>query len=141
MPGAAAGGPAAAPPLARVAPSPWRTWALTGAVLLAGAAALAAWNPGDDATGTLCLFRRITHHECATCGLTRSLAHLFRGDLAGAFARHPLGPPLALEIALLWLLWPVAIARGVRVSGAWRERWLLAHAGAFLALWVVRLLR
>ncbi len=60
--------------------------------------------------------------------------------MAGAFARHPLGPPLALEIALLWLLWPIAIARGVRgVPGTWRERWLLAHAAAFLALWVVRL--
>lgn len=64
-----------------------------------------------------------------------------RGDLTGAFAHHPLGPPLALEIALLWLAWPIAIVRRVRVPGAWRERWLLAHAGAFLALWVVRLAR
>jgi hypothetical protein len=100
---------------------------------------LAIWNPGDAETGSICLFRRWTHHPCATCGFTRSIAHLLRGDLAGALARHPLGPPLALELALLWLAWPALIARGVTVSPAWRERWLLAHAGAFLVLWVVRL--
>lgn len=116
------------------------SWLLAGAALLAGALVLAAWNPGDAQEGTVCLFRRVTHYPCATCGLTRSVAHLLRGDVAGAFARHPLGPPLALEIAVLWLLWPIAIARGVRVPGVWRERWLLGHAGAFLALWVVRLL-
>jgi hypothetical protein len=27
----------------------------------------------------------------------------------------------------------------VTVSPAWRERWLLAHAAAFLVLWAVRL--
>jgi hypothetical protein len=121
--------------------SPWRTWLLTGVALIAGALALAAWNPGDDAAGTLCLFRRLTHHECATCGLTRSLAHLVRGDLAGAFARHALGPPLALELALLWLAWPVAIARHLRIPAYWGERWLLAHAAVFLAYWAVRLAR
>lgn len=107
--------------------------------MLAVALALYAWNPGDDPAGTLCLFRRLTHHECATCGLTRSLAHLVRGDLPGAFARHALGPPLALELLLLWLAWPVAIARRVRVPENWSERWLLAHAAGFLAFWVARL--
>lgn len=121
--------------------SPWSAWLLAGALLLAVGLVLFVWNPGDDPAETLCLFRRLTHHDCATCGLTRSLAHLVRGDLAGAFARHALGPPLALELVLLWLAWPVAIVRRVRVPGYWGERWLLAHAAVFLAYWVVRLTR
>ena len=46
-----------------------------------------------------------------------------------------------MELVLLWLLAPLAMIRGWRPSGAWRDRWLLAHAAAFLGLWVVRLMR
>jgi hypothetical protein len=81
----------------------------------------------------------VTHLPCATCGLTRSFAHLAAGDLSGAFARHALGPPLAAELALLWLAAPVAIARAWRPSGALRDRWLLAHAAAFLLFGLSRL--
>jgi hypothetical protein len=120
--------------------APWLAWALAGAAALAGALVLRAWMPSDDPDATLCLFRRVTHHECATCGMTRAFALLARGDLRGAFARHPLAPPLALELALLWLVAPLAWARGWRAPAVWRERWLLAHAGAFLGLWLARLL-
>ena len=109
---------------------------MIGAVLV-----LRAWTPSDDPAATLCIFRRLTHHECATCGMTRAMALLAHGDVRGAFARHPLAPPLALEIALLWLATPVAIVRGLRVPPTLRDRWLLAHAGAFLILWAARLVR
>ncbi len=89
----------------------------------------------------MCFFRRVTHHDCATCGMTRAFARLARGDLAGAAQRHPLAVPLAAELAVLWLLAPIAIARRWRVPPAWRDRWLLAHAGAFLTVWVARLMR
>lgn len=73
--------------------------------------------------------------------MTRAFARLARGDVAGAAARHPLAVPLAFELGLLWLAAPLAIARRWRVPPAWRVRWLVAHAAAFLALWAVRLLR
>jgi hypothetical protein len=107
--------------------------------MLAAVLVLRAWTPSDDPHATLCLFRRLTRHECATCGMTRAAALLARGDVPGAIARHPFVPPLALELVLLWLAAPFALARGLRVPDRWRDRWLLAHAGAFLALWVVRL--
>ncbi len=107
--------------------------------MLVAALVLRAWMPSDDPATTICLFRRLTHHECATCGMTRALALLVRGDWAGAFARHPLAIPLALEGVALWIAAPVALARGARVPGRVRDGWLLAHAGAFLALWVARL--
>ncbi len=69
--------------------------------MLVAALVLRAWMPSDDPATTICLFRRLTHHECATCGMTRALALLVRGDWAGAFARHPLAIPLALEAIAL----------------------------------------
>lgn len=128
-------------PAAPRARSPWLAWALAGLAGVAALLVLRAWSPGDDPDGTICLFRRLTHHDCATCGMTRAFARLARGDVAGAAARHPLAVPLAIEFAALWLAAPLAIARRWRVPPAWRDRWLLAHAAAFLAVWAVRLLR
>lgn len=100
---------------------------------------LRAWTPSNDPNATLCIFRRLTHHDCATCGMTRAFAHLAHGDWRGAFALHPLAPPLALELVLLWLAAPFAIRRGLEVPPRVRDRWLLGHAAAFLLLWAVRL--
>ena len=119
---------------------PWRAWLLAGALLLAGAIALRLWTPSDDPNATICIFRRLTHHDCATCGMTRALARLTHGDLAGATAYHPLSVPLAVECVGLWLLAPLAFKHRWRPTSALRDRWLLAHAFAFLALWGVRLL-
>ncbi|HTR96601.1 MAG TPA: DUF2752 domain-containing protein [Candidatus Acidoferrales bacterium] len=119
----------------------WRAWALAGVVLAAAALVLHAWTPSDDPAQTLCLFRRLTGHDCATCGMTRALALLAKGDVRGSLARHPLALPLAAEVAALWLAWPFAIRARRLPPGLWRERWLLVHASAFLGVWAVRLLR
>jgi hypothetical protein len=101
---------------------------------------LRAWMPSDDPNTTLCLYRRITHRECATCGMTRALALLVRGDVRGSFARHPLAPPVAAEAALAWGLVPIVRRRGLRVPPLWRDRILLGNAAAFLGVWIARLL-
>jgi len=139
--GAGAGADAGAAGVAgaRARARAWLAWALAGGAMLGGALVLRVWRFSNDPNATICLFRRLTHHDCATCGMTRALALLARGDLAGAFARHPLAPPLAAEALLLWLAAPIAIARGTLPAPALRDRWLIAHAGAFLLLWVVRL--
>ena len=54
---------------------------------------LIAWS----VTGTSCTIRSITGLPCPGCGLTRALLLFLRGDLAGAWAMHP----------LFWLAVPV----------------------------------
>jgi len=128
-------------PAGGAARPPWRAWLLAGAALAAAALVLRVASFSDDPNRTICVFRRLTHHDCATCGMTRALALLVRGDVRGALARHPLSLPLAAEGVALWLLAPLAFVRQWQPSAALRDRWLLAHALAFLGLWVVRLLR
>jgi len=117
----------------------WRAWRLAGAALLSGWLLLAVWTPPESAVWTTCLFRRLTHLECATCGMTRALSALAHGDLAGSLARHPLAAPLAAEAALLWLLAPLALRRDWRPRPAWVRAWAWAHAAVLLAVWAARL--
>ena len=107
--------------------------------MLAATAVLAAWSPPDDPAWTICLFKRLTHHDCATCGMTRALSRLAHGDLRGAFARHPLAPPLAAEAAALWLLAPVAIARRWRPRAGLVAAWGWGHLALVYGVWIARL--
>jgi hypothetical protein len=79
------------------------TAALLGAaVLVALAAPRTLWTGLPD----LCVFHRIFHRPCPTCGLTRSWSALLHGDLGAALRFHALGPlllaGLALWLALSW---------------------------------------
>jgi hypothetical protein len=56
-----------------------------------------------------CAFKRVTGWACATCGLTRCLLALGRGQWAQAFHWHPVA-------ASLVLLWPVAMVWDLRRS-------------------------
>lgn len=113
--------------------------------MLAGAAGLfawlvlAAWTPPADPAYTLCLFRRVTHHDCATCGMTRAFAHLAKGDVRGAAAAHPLAPPLAAEALGVWLATPWAIARAWRPSARLARGVLIANLAVVFAVWLARL--
>ncbi len=118
-----------------------RAWLALGAAGLAAWALLAAWTPSDDPRWSVCLFQRVTHHDCATCDMTRAFALLAKGDVPGSLARHPLALPLAAEAFMLWLAAPLAWARGVRVNARLRDGWLAAHAMLLIVVWVVRLMR
>lgn len=82
--------------------------ALVGAIGLAGG--LVVRFGGLDRLGlTLCTLKALTGIPCPTCGGTRSVAHLVRLDLAGAWAMNPLVTavilvlvPWALADAWLW---------------------------------------
>ncbi|MFN8589649.1 MAG: DUF2752 domain-containing protein [Candidatus Eisenbacteria bacterium] len=100
---------------------------------------LRAWTPPDDPALTVCWLRRVTHHECPTCGMTRAASHLVRGEWAAATARHPLALPLAVEAALLWLAAPLAIVRRRYPSDRTLWRWTLTHFAAFVFVWLARL--
>jgi hypothetical protein len=119
----------------------WRVWLLVGAAGLGMWLILGAWTPPDDPAWTTCLFRRVTHLDCPTCGMTRALSLLAHGDLRGSLARHPMAVPLAAEAALLWLLAPLALRRGWRPQERWVRRWAVANFAALLVAWGVRLAR
>lgn len=138
-----------------------RAWALAGLAGLTGLVVLSWWVPSDDPRTSICLFRHLFGLPCPSCGLTRALAHLAKGEWPAALAAHPLAPLLAAELGLLWAAWGVSLARGSRprfaypdrvagsaestragtwtVPGEWVELLLIGNLAAFIALWLGRL--
>jgi hypothetical protein len=58
---------------------------------------------------TLCTFKAVTGLPCMTCGTTRTLGLLFRGDLGHALSMNPLATVAGIGLAAwglgdLWLL-------------------------------------
>lgn len=75
-----------------------------------------AWS----VTGTSCTLRSITGLPCPGCGLTRAWILLLQGDLAAAWAMHPLfwmALPIVLVIAYLMIRNPDQLSsRSARFS-------------------------
>jgi hypothetical protein len=91
----------------------------------------------------LCVVAALVHVPCPGCGLTRAAFAMARGDLARAFALHPLS--LVLCPMLAWIATSHAL-RYVRTGSAWtdaptsrvRELTLAALALLLLVVWIVR---
>jgi len=119
--------------------SAW-TWALAGLVGLAGLALLHVWVPDPDPARAFCFSRRFLGIPCPGCGLTRSFAHLAKGEWPAALAAHPLAPVLAAEAFVAWLLWGIGLRR---TSPLLRPEWIgpvaLGHVAVLCALWLGRL--
>jgi hypothetical protein len=68
-----------------------------------------AWNifenTRNDAMPTICMFKAITHLPCPSCGTTRSLILLARGEVWNAIMINPFGLILALALVIipLWI--------------------------------------
>jgi hypothetical protein len=58
----------------------------------------------------LCLVKRLFHVRCAGCGLMRSFASLWDGNVAESFRMHTMGPLLFAALALAPLVDLVALA-------------------------------
>jgi hypothetical protein len=83
----------------------------------------------DPATATFCPLRAVTGIPCPSCGITRALAHLERGQWAEAVRCHPLAPlvlPLALALIVM-LAYELLSGRPVIANPLRRRRdvWLL----------------
>jgi len=65
-------------------------------------------NSTGDEPG-ICLFKRITHVPCPSCGSTRSVLSLLHGDISGALYWNPIGLILLaiLVISPIWVLYDV----------------------------------
>lgn len=99
--------------------------------LLAGVLACAAATvfllPPEGLSSLSCGFRDLTGHSCLTCGLTRSLGALARGDLPSSLGYNLMGPPLYLGLL-------AAIATLCTNALRGRKRLPRAHAGIRKAL-------
>ncbi len=61
------------------------------AVWIVALAALALIDPADTSHFTLCPLANAGFEFCPGCGLGRSIAYLFHGDVAASWEAHPLG--------------------------------------------------
>jgi hypothetical protein len=67
--------------------------ALSAALLVS-----ALWQPRDDGF-VWCVFRRVTGLECGSCGMTRAVCALSRGEL-GVAMEYNVAAPLVYALAL-----------------------------------------
>ena len=54
---------------------------------------LAMLDPNQEGHSSLCIFHFIGIHFCPGCGLGRSIAYFFQGELIRSFQSHPFGIP------------------------------------------------
>ena len=115
----------------------WLAWGATG---LAAAIAV-RWLAGASGAPAepVCLFYRMTHVSCPTCGMTRAFVSLAHGDWRLALGFHPWAIPLAAQALVGWMAWAFAIAHRGRIRP---DRLLPAavaiNAAALVILWLVR---
>jgi hypothetical protein len=81
----------------------------SGPIGLAGLRAFLGWNDLAPPRIELCWSKLLLGRPCPGCGLTRSFLALAGGDLPGAAAFNPLGPPLFLGFVLIAALTAVVI--------------------------------
>ncbi len=69
-------------------------------------------NPKNDPNPAMCFFKEVTHLPCPSCGTTRSLILLLRGDFLNAFMINPFGLIIGLALIVIppWIL--VDLSRG-----------------------------
>ncbi|HBL28601.1 MAG TPA: hypothetical protein DD490_17335 [Acidobacteria bacterium] len=121
-------------------PSPFGRWALAGLAALGCFFLLHLWVPAPGAQNSVCLMRRLSGLPCPGCGMTRAFAHLAKGEWAAAASDHLLAYVLAAELAVVWVLWGVALARGREPRPpASFERLALGHLAVLVAFWMGRL--
>ena len=104
--------------------------------LVASLVAAAALVPPDRPLPfDLCFLQRLAGFPCMTCGLTRAICHLLRGDWEASLHLHPAGG-LLLAALLVAAVWMGAEAVRGRAADAHLQRRLialLAGAGGLLA--------
>jgi len=103
--------------------------AIAGTILLACSPRLRHLVAED---GPACLFRQMTGLPCPYCGMTHACIGALAGDVAGAFAAHPLWP---LVIAVhLWA--SVHVLSNARTRG---KALFVVSVAATTASWIGKL--
>jgi hypothetical protein len=99
--------------------------------------AFLAWPPAG-AGPTICPFALVTGLACPLCGGTRAAAALLHGDLAAAWAFHPLVFVVVPVMVVLWFGW-LRSSRDPSRAPMLNNRVVVALGAAFLVVWIVRL--
>ncbi|MBI4911738.1 MAG: DUF2752 domain-containing protein [Acidobacteria bacterium] len=116
--------------------------ALAWVCLFSLALLLRPWSEQIAALLPSCAFHRWTGLPCLSCGLTRCLQALARGDLGGAFHWHPVGAALVLlsPVAAIWDLWRAIRGRPwPPLPAHWG--WRAGVAAALALAWAFQLFR
>lgn len=87
--------------------------------------ALWAFAPYADESWIICPFRRTTGIPCPSCGMTRAIGWLLRGEVSRSLHYHPLGGVVFGGLAGGWIYGIGVVFRG------WR---LLSRQGLFVGL-------
>jgi hypothetical protein len=114
--------------------------------LAAGVIALSFGMPSLESKGLWppipCLFNKLTHLPCLTCGLTRSFVQTAHGNIEAALEYHLLGPALFILLTglCLYLLTSLWTGRRVRFRLNPRTRRIAfwATLAVFICAWVVK---
>jgi hypothetical protein len=84
-----------------------------------------------------CVFHSITGHSCLTCGMTRSLHAIMRGDFAASIRYHLFGPVVFLGMLLCLMHFAAETIRGRR-HALWDGGKIWSRvAGMVAILWFV----
>jgi len=90
------------------------------AILAAACAAGYTWllltyyrNISNESDFGVCLFKQVTGIPCPSCGSTRSVLSLLRGDFAGALFWNPFGIliMLILIISPAWMIYDIVLRK------------------------------
>jgi hypothetical protein len=117
-------------------------------VALAGAALVVLWlaSGHEEAPSLICPFRHLTGIPCFTCGGTRAVLALTRGDLQAALVWNPLVAVGAIA-AMAWLVYAAVVtalrAPRLRVRLAERDK-VVFRAAAWTVIagnWVFLILQ
>jgi hypothetical protein len=121
-------------------------WFRVCLVCAAGFAAVAVLHYArlpDERCFSICQFRRLTGLPCPTCGVTRALAMLAKGEWRCAIAYHPLSPLVAVALCggWLYLLWCAATCvTPAMPRGRTPVVIMLAFLLTSVLIWIVRYL-
>lgn len=113
----------------------WAAPALTATLGLGGLALLHLRTPGAHSFYPPCPLLRLTGLYCPFCGGLRATADLTHGDVAGAFARNPIVPPLLLVAVVAWGRWAWSRVTGRHwrpALGARTTYWVLGFLVVFM---------
>lgn len=100
-------------------------------------AAIHAWDRAQGSATPTCLFRAMTGAPCATCGGTRAVFALARGDPGAALGHNPL-VAVAVVLGAAWAALRLGAARRLVIACEQRARWAswVAAVIAVAANWV-----
>lgn len=119
-------------PVAPLSPAGFAPLAAVVAVLVAIPAA------GADDGPVMCFSRRHTDVACPSCGMTRGVASLMRGDLAGSWSMHPLAIVFVLQAIIAGLALAFDVGRSRLTWFKWIPAVMAIDVVLLVVVWFMR---